>query len=341
MPATVVKARTPDPREKTHRTLPARACLEHVVTVIRETNRIGQQRLAGGGQTPRERKAVTTAGSREMVILGRLLHHWHEIVGPDLAGQTWPTRLFQGRLRLICSDSQWLHTLQFLKDEILHKIRDRYPDFGITSIQAELGPIPTDALPREEDPWPGWQQEPAPVLPADADPELTAIAERGARKTLARIKGLTREGYVMCPACQGALIPTGVAVCSVCEHRARLAILTRVRSFLNLYPEATNEEVANEIPEATLQETELIRDELVAESRTRIQELAAEALRLLDRDEDAQQELAELRFEIVRLNVLRGIPRFGFVPKDREFADIVGTSCHAMLVTLKEGHHLC
>lgn len=54
---------------------------------------------------------------------GDLFRLWPEIVGPRIARRAKLVRLRRGRLVIECSDAVWRTELQFLKPELLEKIR--------------------------------------------------------------------------------------------------------------------------------------------------------------------------------------------------------------------------
>jgi hypothetical protein len=117
----------------------------------------------------------------------RLLELWRRAVGPQIAARTLPEAVKRGALHVKVSAPVWLHQLQFLKEEILEKLRELSGSDEIRSLFFTIGEIPL--------PPPGAADQPlAAVAPAplrkrdrqmvqeslDAirDPELRQIVER-------------------------------------------------------------------------------------------------------------------------------------------------------------------
>jgi predicted nucleic acid-binding Zn ribbon protein len=53
----------------------------------------------------------------------RLLDTWRRAVGPQIAAQTHPDTLKRGVLFVRVSAPVWMHQLQFMKEEILDRVR--------------------------------------------------------------------------------------------------------------------------------------------------------------------------------------------------------------------------
>lgn len=279
--------------------LPAREAVVQALNALREKNR----RARVGAPVFSGQSLFSGRTGREMQVLGRLIHKWTDIVGPDLARHTVPSRLFNRSLHLICSDSQWLHTLNFVKDRLTEKIIKLFPDMKIDHIQTIVGIIPDEVLPPPTRDWPDWHVETSPDLPASIDPNLREVIERLAKKTKARIKGLETEGYVLCPECQAVMITADVDICAVCISRKRQNVLVMMRTLQYRYPWLRFSQVREKIPEAIHDEWQLIREELLNEARQTIERLGGEIRarrRRQESDDDLHQELIEVRREIIR-----------------------------------------
>ena len=208
--------------------------------------------------------------ARDLVQFGCILGHWQELVGQDVYAHAWPTQLIQGKLSLICNDSQWLHHLRFLKSDILRNLKNRFPEIPVREIFGRVGvlpPHPEAAVPQH---WPEWKQEAAPTLPPMADSELRERISRCAQKAQARMKGLLEHGYKFCSACQTSIIPNRAQQCGVCLFKQRDAIRRRIRGFLSDHPWYSFEQILSEAPEATQDEYDLTRRDLILETRERI-----------------------------------------------------------------------
>jgi len=84
----------------------------------------------------------------------RLLSLWDRAVGPQVAAQTYPQDIRRGILQVRVSSSVWMHQLQFLKEDILRKLRDVMGNDTVSGLRFSIGEIP----------------RPAPAPPPDAPP---------------------------------------------------------------------------------------------------------------------------------------------------------------------------
>lgn len=269
-------------------------------------NRVGESSADQESQDSARRQSGKSA--REMAFLGRLIRRWGEIVGPDLQKHVYPTRLIAKKLHLIAADSQWLHTLRFIKPDLLAKLGRLFPGVGVSEIVSSIGRIPDDAFPKPPRTWPGWETKPPLRLPESpvVDETLRRTIERCAAKLQARQQALEGEGFALCPRCRAIMIPLNVECCSVCVHRERTAYLSGIRSMMNIYPEWGFGDLRREIPEARELEWRMIREELLDEARSRVIELAGEIgrLRAFDPQTEPTIELEELKLEIRRAVLL-------------------------------------
>ncbi len=228
-------------------------------------------------------------------MLGRLLYSWKDIVGPDVVENILPRRCLRGNLVLWCSNSQWLHTLNYLKEEIVGKICKRFPEMKFKVVRGEIGRISPRWLPIPSESWPSWEEEPAPGIPDIGNESLEDSIIRCRKKLAARMKGLRLRGFLPCPKCGSVLVPKGCSSCAVCRWKTREGILARIRSFLNEAPWASLEDIRSEIPSARPLEVEAMKSDLYCESASRISLLGERLRETFDPD-----DRTGLRFEIIR-----------------------------------------
>ncbi len=77
----------------------------------------------------------------EAVIVGRLAGRWSDIVGGKLADKTRPARLRRKCLTINVENSPLLHELDFLRDDLLSKVKENAPDAGVERINFKIGKI--------------------------------------------------------------------------------------------------------------------------------------------------------------------------------------------------------
>ncbi len=244
---------------------------------------------------PEKRDQVQPMFGRDLVQFGKILGHWQELVGPDVSEHAWPIQLIHGKLALVCSDSQWLHHLRFLKNDILQNVKQKFPGIPLQEIYGKVGPLPPHPQKKTEEPWPTWEQEPEPELPADVPADWRATIARCVRKSEARVKGLLGHGFKKCPVCQISIISSDSQQCGVCIYREREAVQRRIRVTLSDQPWFSFEQVAAEVAEAVHDEYDIIRRELIMETRARIALLGPSWVETGDREVKA-----ELEREIIR-----------------------------------------
>jgi hypothetical protein len=108
---------------------------------------------------------------QDHLALAELQQRWASLVGPGLAGRTWPTRLQGGLLWVAAPDSSWAYQLQFLKQELLGGLRAGLENCPVTDLRFKVGPLPTAA----ESSGAASPAQPAP--PSEPTPELARAAE--------------------------------------------------------------------------------------------------------------------------------------------------------------------
>ena len=238
--------------------------------------------------------------AKDLLLLGRLINSWKDVVGLQLASKTCPIRLFKGTLYLSVSDSQWMQTLLFLKAGIIQKLGQIFPDLKIKEITGRIGKIPGSVLKIvKESSWPDWQEEEIVQKPEVKNPELAQTMDKCQQKLSARLKGLEEKGYKLCKICRANVTRSEDGVCAMCLFDHRSDIRMKSRSLLAETPWMTLEEVRQEQPELTSVEYDYIKNELLAETLKMVDELYS------DLEYDYDEETAEmLRKEMVRGIVL-------------------------------------
>jgi hypothetical protein len=73
--------------------------------------------------------------------LGRVELAWASVVPPQIRARAWPVALRDGELVVHVRDSQWLHELMYLRQDLLARLCASRPDLGIFSLRLRLGPI--------------------------------------------------------------------------------------------------------------------------------------------------------------------------------------------------------
>jgi hypothetical protein len=86
-----------------------------------------------------QRNIPHTSADRHLVDI------WRRAVGPQIAAQTYPHTLKRGSLYVRVSAPVWLHQLQFMKEEILDKIRELSSREVIRTLFFTIGEIPSPA----------------------------------------------------------------------------------------------------------------------------------------------------------------------------------------------------
>jgi hypothetical protein len=125
----------------------------------------------------------------------RLLDTWKRAVGPQIAAQTHPETLKRGVLFVRVSAPVWMHQLQFMKEEILCRIKELSGPDEVRSLFFSIGEIPPPPPDGAAPP------PPDPALPplggrdrtmmresleSIRDPELRAILERVMAREIGR-----------------------------------------------------------------------------------------------------------------------------------------------------------
>jgi hypothetical protein len=131
------------------------------------------------GKILKKRNIPHTASDRHLLDL------WRRCVGPSIAAQTHPEAIKRGVLYVRVSAPVWMHQLQFLKEEMLEKLRSLETQQEIRGLFFSVGELPSPPADSANRP----EVSTAPLsdrdrgmmkssLAAIADPELREILER-------------------------------------------------------------------------------------------------------------------------------------------------------------------
>lgn len=240
-------------------------------------------------------KSRQLLGAREIMVLGRLINSWKDVVGLQLAHKTCPTRLIRGCLYLNVSDSPWMQTLVFLKSNIIEKLNQLFPDMKIHDIIGRPGEISeaVEEMLADAD-WPDWQQENAHALPTD-DVELAGLLERCQRKLDARLRGLRQRGFELCRSCEATVTDSPDGICAMCVFAAREKNRAEVRALVKEMPWLTLEELHEFDAQLSSLEFSALKLALLEDTLAFIKELAVELA-----GEFNQASYRQMRKEMVR-----------------------------------------
>ena len=234
--------------------------------------------------------------AKDLVILGRLINGWKDIVGTQLASKTCPLKLFKNTLYLTVSDSQWMQTLLFLKAGIIQKLEQKCPDLKIKEIIGRIGKIPASIEKLVKDAsWPDWKEEEIIEKSEINNAELAKSIDECQQKLSARLKGLEEKGYTLCKICRANVTRSKDGICAMCVFDHRSDIMMKSRTIIAEMPWLTYEDVKKEQKELTLIEYDSIKNDLLNDTLKVVDELFS------DLKEDYDEDTADMmRKEIVR-----------------------------------------
>lgn len=245
----------------------------------------------------RQRYALT---ARELVVLGKLVNAWKDVVGLQLAAKTCPTRLIKGRLHLAVADSQWMQTLVFLRPRIIEKLQELFPEMKIGEIIGKPGVIPPEIEKMvKEATWPDWRNEKVLPMAELKNPELTEQLHRCQQKLDARLRGLEERGYKLCMLCRAAVTRSKNGICAMCVYKNREDKLLQTRLLVSEMPWLGFDEVCEFDAGLTQIEFEAVRAELLDESLKLINELGEDLRQSYD-----DETMVRMKKEMVRAMML-------------------------------------
>lgn len=68
-------------------------------------------------------------------------NNWEEIVGRDIAKNTEPLKFYQNTLVIKVKNSVWMQELQYMKPQLLEKIRLSFPETTIRDLMFKVGKV--------------------------------------------------------------------------------------------------------------------------------------------------------------------------------------------------------
>lgn len=137
-------------------------------------------------------KALRAIVPADRLRLVRVQIAWADALPARLLRVASPVGIDEGTLVVHVADTQWLHELQYLRTDLLDRIREAIPDGGVTHLRLRVGELAPPLL-RETPPPPVT----SPVLPMQPAPEtidaIGAIGDDGLRAAVAMARqALTR-----------------------------------------------------------------------------------------------------------------------------------------------------
>lgn len=167
-------------------------------------------------------RAVATwapsAGLRAEEPILLLRAGWDEIVGEEVARNSYPARIIGGTLQVVTRSSAWSHQLTFLAEHVLTAIAARLPRAGIERLRFRVGALPAPAKPGAPAHRRPAARKTAPRPPAGSAREAVARFrnEVEGRRRMARA-----AGWKECARCGALVAPAAGALCVPCESAGR------------------------------------------------------------------------------------------------------------------------
>ncbi|MCY6494473.1 DciA family protein [Leptolyngbya sp. GGD] len=160
--------------------------------------------------------------SPERQQLRRILEHWTDLIGADLAAQAQPIAIQRNILEVATSSPVWTQTLVFKRPSILKQIRDRFAidlsDIRFSTVQwrtPQSQPVIEGDL---------WQNHPS-QLPAASQVTTQLPLFNDSRTAFERWSALIQhrsQHLPLCPNCKSPTPPGELerwTVCSLCAAR--------------------------------------------------------------------------------------------------------------------------
>jgi hypothetical protein len=142
---------------------------------------------------------------------------WADIVGPQVAKNSYPARIVQDTLLISTRSSAWSHQLSLLSEHVLRAVHARIPAAGITQLRFKVGSLPqqpTRSAARSHR-----SAVRAPVT--RGEPATAAAALERFRDDVERSDRTRRErGWRPCAGCGALCPPTAQRRCVACEAAA-------------------------------------------------------------------------------------------------------------------------
>lgn len=117
---------------------------------------------------------------RDRVELARLQNAWPDLAPTHLQRVAWPAWLASGRLIIHVHDNQWLHELNYMRIDLLDRLREHCPSARLRELRLRVGEVEIvpPPVPVPEPYYPG-----LPVEPERATIEAMAAVEDSTLRT--------------------------------------------------------------------------------------------------------------------------------------------------------------
>lgn len=147
-----------------------------------------------------------------VVLLGAV---WADLVGENVARNSYPQRLLDGTLLILTRSSAWSQELSFLAERIVRAAGARLPNSGIERVRFRVGklPAPQGALASRATPV-RRSAGAAPPSSANSQEALGRLREGVTRRQRAKLTA----GWNPCNGCGALVAPDGAALCSACVN---------------------------------------------------------------------------------------------------------------------------
>lgn len=140
---------------------------------------------------------------------------WDEMVGGEVARNSYPARIIGGTLQVITRSSSWSHQLTFLADHVLTAIAARLPRAGIERLRFRVGTLPAPAT------RPGAPSRRRAVPPKVSARPPAASAREAIARFRSDVEGRRRTaraaGWRECARCGALVEPRGDRLCVPCQ----------------------------------------------------------------------------------------------------------------------------
>jgi hypothetical protein len=151
-----------------------------------------------------------SASVREPIVL--LEAAWPDIVGPQVAKSSFPTRIVDGTLFVTTRSSGWSHQLSLLAEHVLRAISARLPNAGLTQLRFRVGTLPQRRRTAGGATATTRSRAIVAYPPAESAPEALA---RFRKQVEGSNQAKRSEGWKECAEC-GALVAPRAQLCPAC-----------------------------------------------------------------------------------------------------------------------------
>jgi predicted nucleic acid-binding Zn ribbon protein len=121
-----------------------RETLRSIGRKTRDQKRREEKAERGSRPFDKEREPISAAEGVEMLLddfdwqqrvdKQSLLLEWDRLIGPENAAASTPREIRNGTLSIGCRSTAWATQLRLLKDQILARIQEQYPDLGVKDL---------------------------------------------------------------------------------------------------------------------------------------------------------------------------------------------------------------